>query len=29
MYEWWFDGNTQNIHLNQTLQLGFSYKFER
>jgi opacity protein-like surface antigen len=29
MYEWWFDGNTQNIHLNQTFQLGLSYKFER
>lgn len=29
MYEWWFDGNTENIHLNQTFQLGLSYKFDR
>ena len=29
MYEWWYDGNTQNIHLNQTFQLGLSYKFDR
>lgn len=29
MYEWWFDGYTENIHLNQTFQLGLSYKFDR
>ena len=29
MYEWWFDGNTGSIHLNQTFQVGLSYKFER
>lgn len=29
MYEWWFDGYTENNHLNQTFQLGLSYKFDR
>lgn len=28
MYEWWFDGDTEDIHLNQTFQLGLSYKFD-
>lgn len=28
MYKWWFDGYTENIHLNQTFQLGLSYKFD-
>ena len=29
MYEWWYDGPTNEIHLNQTFQLGLSYKFDR
>ena len=29
MYEWWYDGPTNEIHLNQTFQLGLSYKFDK
>ncbi len=29
MYEWWFDGTTENLHLNQTFQVGLSYKFDK
>jgi len=29
MYEWWYDGPTNNIHLNQTFQVGLSYKFDK
>ena len=28
MYEWWYDGETNDSHLNQTFQLGLSYKFD-